>query len=81
MDNWIDVVVPALGGEVESVVLVAWRVDVGGRVNPDEPLFEVETDKAVFEVESEVGGILAEVLVPVGSSVAPGGVVGRIQAL
>lgn len=75
-----DLVVPQLGEEVTAVTLVAWWAEPGGRVTAGEPLFEVETDKAVFEVEAEVSGTLVEVRVPVGGAAAPGAVVGRVEA-
>lgn len=75
----VDVLVPALGEGIEKVLLVAWRVGPGAAVHAEEPLFEVETDKAVFEVEAEVSGTLAEVLAGAGESVAPGAVVGRLR--
>ena len=80
MDSVIDVVVPSLGQDIESVLLVAWRAAPGARVCAGEPLFEVETDKAVFEVEAELDGVLAEVLFPAGEWVPPGTVVARIRA-
>lgn len=79
MADLVDVIVPSLGSGVEAVLLVAWRVEPGGAVTAEELLFEVETDKAVFEVEAEVSGILEEVLVPAGEPVAPGGVVARVR--
>lgn len=75
----LEVVAPALGRDVDAMLLVAWRVEPGGRVTTGEPLFDVETDKAVFEVEAEAQGVLAEVLVPAGEKVAPGTVVARIR--
>lgn len=79
MNALVDVTVPSLGEGVEKVLLVAWQVDPGGAVTAQEPLFEVETDKAVFEVEAEVSGVLIEVLVPAGESAAPGAVVARVR--
>lgn len=73
-----DVVVPRLGADVAAVTLVAWLVEPGARVRDGDPLFEVETDKAVFEVEAETDGTLTEVLAAAGDAVAPGAVVARI---
>ncbi|MBI5442656.1 MAG: biotin attachment protein [Deltaproteobacteria bacterium] len=75
----IDVLAPELGREVETMLLVGWRASPGSPVEAGEPLFEVETDKAVFEVEAEAGGILSEILVTAGEPVCPGAVVGRIR--
>ena len=79
MNGKIAVVVPSLGEDVAEVTLVAWLVEVEAETIKGEPLFEVETDKAVFEVEAEVTGTLAEVLVPAGRLVAPGATVARIR--
>jgi pyruvate/2-oxoglutarate dehydrogenase complex dihydrolipoamide acyltransferase (E2) component len=79
MSQIVEVVVPSLGEDVATVTLVAWLVDVGGETVEGDPLFEVETDKAVFEVEAETAGILAEVLVPAGGVVAQGATVARIR--
>ncbi len=75
----IDIVAPPLGAGVESMLVVAWNVDPGGAVSPGDPLFEVETDKAVFEVEAEVAGTLVEILVGPGDLVKPGDPVGRVR--
>jgi pyruvate/2-oxoglutarate dehydrogenase complex dihydrolipoamide acyltransferase (E2) component len=79
MADLLDVAVPSLGDGIETVLLVAWHVKPGGLVSAEELLYEVETDKAVFEVEAEVSGTLEEVLVPAGEPVAPGAVVARIK--
>ncbi len=75
----VELVVPELGDGVSSVVLVAWRVAPGGAVVEGEPVYEIETDKAVFEVEAEVTGTLAEVRVGVGEPVSPGASVGAVE--
>ncbi len=79
MADFVDVTVPALGEGVDRVLLVLWHVAPGGAVTAEEVLFEVETDKAVFEVEAEVSGTLEEVLVPAGEPVSPGAVVARVR--
>jgi pyruvate/2-oxoglutarate dehydrogenase complex dihydrolipoamide acyltransferase (E2) component len=79
MNGKIAVVVPSLGEDVSEVTLVAWLVEVEAETTEGEPLFEVETDKAVFEVEAEATGTLAEVFVPAGRLVAPGATVARIR--
>jgi pyruvate/2-oxoglutarate dehydrogenase complex dihydrolipoamide acyltransferase (E2) component len=79
MSRTVDVMVPSLGEDVSTVTLVAWLVEVGGPTEEGEPLFEVETDKAVFEVEAEATGTLVEVLVPAGEETAPGVTVARVR--
>ena len=53
------VVMPALEMAQETGKLIAWRKKEGDRVTKGEPLLEIETDKAVVEVEAPADGILA----------------------
>ena len=72
----ISVVMPALEMAQETGKLLAWRKKEGDHVAKGEPLLEIETDKAVVEIESPAGGILAGVkshegaVVPVGEVIA-----------
>jgi pyruvate dehydrogenase E2 component (dihydrolipoamide acetyltransferase) len=72
----ISVVMPALEMAQETGKLLAWRKKEGDQVAKGEPLLEIETDKAVVEIESPAGGILAGVkshegaVVPVGDVIA-----------
>ena len=67
---------PALGMAQETGKLVRWMKDEGSRVTKGEPLMEVETDKAVVEVEAPANGVLAALAaaegedVPVGKRIA-----------
>ncbi len=70
------VVMPALEMAQESGKLIAWRKKEGDRVSKGEPLLEIETDKAVVEVESPADGVLAGIKasegteIPVGQTIA-----------
>jgi pyruvate dehydrogenase E2 component (dihydrolipoamide acetyltransferase) len=72
----LSIVMPALELAQETGKLLAWRKKEGDRVAKGEPLLEVETDKAVVEIESPGEGILAGVnaqegaVVPVGQTIA-----------
>jgi pyruvate dehydrogenase E2 component (dihydrolipoamide acetyltransferase) len=72
----VSVVMPALELAQETGKLLAWRKREGERVAKGEPLLEVETDKAVVEIEAPADGILAGVkadegaVVPVGKTIA-----------
>lgn len=70
------VVMPALELAQETGKLVAWRKGEGDPVKKGEPLLDVETDKAVVEVESPADGILAGVTANVGDDVPVGRVIG-----
>ena len=64
------VVVPPLGTNVDTVTLVTWYKREGEEVAAGEPLFAVETDKAVLDVEAPASGILHGVLAAEGDEVA-----------
>ena len=73
----VEVVMPQLGSEMTKGTIVEWFKEAGDRVNKDEALFLVDTEKAALEVESEVTGVLKKILVsdkkqevPVGQPVA-----------
>ncbi len=65
-----DVMVPALGESVSEATVSTWFKKPGDAVALDEMLCELETDKVSVEVPSPVAGVLAEILVPEGSTVA-----------
>jgi pyruvate dehydrogenase E2 component (dihydrolipoamide acetyltransferase) len=72
----ISVVMPALEMAQETGKLLAWRKKEGESVSKGEPLLEIETDKAVVEVEAPGDGILAGItaeagaVIPVGETIA-----------
>lgn len=77
----IDIVIPQVGEAVAEVTLVRWLKNEGDIIKIGEPIFEVDTDKAIVEVEAFADGTLLEILVPEGSSVMPLQVVGAIEPL
>jgi len=74
----IDVVMPQMGESITEGTLTKWRKRRGERVEQDEPLFEISTDKVDTEIPSPAAGVLAEVLVEEGATVAINTVVARI---
>ena len=54
----IDMKVPEMGESITEVVLVAWLKADGDYVELDEPVCELDSDKATFEVPAEASGIL-----------------------
>src|SRR5512138_2374141 len=75
----IDVVMPQMGESIVEGTLTKWRKKAGDRVDRDEPLFEISTDKVDTEIPSPSAGVLSEVLVEEGKTVAVNTVVGRID--
>jgi 2-oxoglutarate dehydrogenase E2 component (dihydrolipoamide succinyltransferase) len=75
----IDVVMPQMGESIVEGTLTRWLKKPGEKVERDEPLFEISTDKVDTEIPSPGAGVLAEVLVEEGKTVGINAVVGRIQ--
>lgn len=73
-----DIIMPVLGMSQDSGVLVAWLKEPGEAVNADDPLFEVETDKSVMEVNASVSGYLVARLAAAGDDVPTGETIGII---
>ena len=61
--------IPKLGQSEEVVKIEKWRVKEGDAVKKGDVLFEVETDKAVLEVESQFEGTLLKIVIPAGMQV------------
>jgi pyruvate dehydrogenase E2 component (dihydrolipoyllysine-residue acetyltransferase) len=74
------VVMPALEMAQETGKLIAWRKKEGDHVTKGEPLLEIETDKAVMEVEAPANGILAGITGSVGTDIPVGQTIAWIVA-
>src|ERR1700693_5513520 len=68
----ISVVMPALEMAQETGKLISWLKKEGDTVAKGEPLLEIETDKAVMEIESPGDGVLAAVTAQAGADVPVG---------
>ena len=73
-----DVVMPQMGESIVEGTLTRWLKKVGEKVERDEPLFEISTDKVDTEIPSPAAGVLTEVLVQEGNTVGINTVVARI---
>jgi 2-oxoglutarate dehydrogenase E2 component (dihydrolipoamide succinyltransferase) len=73
----IDVVVPAEQEGTQAVVR-AWLKQVGDRVEENDPLVELETDKVAMEVPAPAAGVLREILLDTDAKAEPGAILGRI---
>ena len=74
----IDVVVPAEQEGTKAVVR-AWLRQIGDRVEENDPLVELETDKVAMEVPAPAAGVLREILLHSDEDAVPGAVLGRIS--
>jgi pyruvate dehydrogenase E2 component (dihydrolipoamide acetyltransferase) len=75
------VVMPALEMAQETGKVIAWRKKEGDLVAKGEPLLEIETDKAVVEVEAPADGILAGIKASEGAEIPVGQTIAWIVAL
>jgi pyruvate dehydrogenase E2 component (dihydrolipoamide acetyltransferase) len=68
----IDVVMPQMGESLAEGTVVRWLKKAGDRVELDEPLFELSTDKVDTDVPSSAAGVLRSIFVAEGQTVAVG---------
>jgi len=76
-----DVVMPQMGESIVEGTLTKWLKKPGERVERDEPLFEISTDKVDTEIPSPAAGTLADVLVEEGKTVGINTVVAHIEEI
>jgi pyruvate dehydrogenase E2 component (dihydrolipoamide acetyltransferase) len=75
----IDVIMPQMGESIAEGTLSRWIKKAGEAVKRDEPIFEISTDKVDAEIPAPAAGVLAEILVQEGQTVAVQTVVARIE--
>ncbi len=75
----VEVKVPQLSESVAEATMLQWKKKVGDAVAIDEILIEIETDKVVLEVPAPSAGVLVELLVPDGGTVAAEQLIARID--
>ena len=80
MSTHTDILAPAEQTEGTRSQLLRWLKQVGERVEENEPLIELETDKVTVEVAAPKSGVLIEVLKHEQDEVSPGELLGRIAA-
>ena len=75
-----DVVMPQMGESIAEGTIVRWIKKVGDKVDRDEPLFEISTDKVDAEIPSPAAGVVVEIKVKEGETVPVNSVVALIGA-
>jgi pyruvate dehydrogenase E2 component (dihydrolipoamide acetyltransferase) len=75
----IDFRMPSLGADMEKGTVVEWLKKPGDRIARGDVVAVVETQKGAFEIEVFADGVLAEVLVPVGTETPVGAILARIE--
>ena len=73
------IIVPSLGESVTEATVSKWLKRVGEKVDSDEPLVELETDKVNVEVPSPLTGTLSSISVKEGDTVEVGALLGEVD--
>src|SRR5215469_3470795 len=74
-----DVIMPQMGESIFEGTITKWLKKPGDKVQRDEPLFEISTDKVDAEIPAPVSGVLQEIKVTEGTIVQVNTVVGTIS--
>src|ERR1700686_1141434 len=80
IDMAVDIVMPQMGESIFEGTITKWLKKPGDKVERDEPLFEISTDKVDAEIPSPSAGVLKEIKVAEGKTVPIQTVVGVIDA-
>lgn len=64
-----ELTMPMLGEVMEEGLVSSWKVEVGQAVEEGDIVLEIETDKAIAEVEAPASGLVTKILVPEGETV------------
>jgi pyruvate dehydrogenase E2 component (dihydrolipoamide acetyltransferase) len=75
-----DVIMPQMGESIFEGTITKWLKKPGDKINRDEPLFEISTDKVDAEIPAPTAGVLREIKVPEGTTVQVNTVVATIAA-
>jgi 2-oxoglutarate dehydrogenase E2 component (dihydrolipoamide succinyltransferase) len=75
----IDIRVPVLGESVTEATVGKWYKKTGDAVKADEPLVELETDKVAIEVPAPANGVMGDILVQMGTTVAVGTILAGLK--
>src|SRR6204780_1077110 len=75
-----DIIMPQMGESIVEGTITKWLKKPGDKVQRDEPLFEISTDKVDAEIPAPASGVLQEIKVSEGTTVGVNTVVGTIAA-
>jgi pyruvate dehydrogenase E2 component (dihydrolipoamide acetyltransferase) len=75
----VDIIMPQMGESIAEGTLSKWLKKVGDEVKRDEPIFEISTDKVDAEIPAPAAGVISEILVKEGETVAVQTVVARMD--
>ena len=74
-----EIKLPELGEDIDKATVACFHCNVGDNVNVDDDIMEVVTDKATFNVPTNVSGNIRDILVSVGQDIEVGQVIAYIE--
>src|SRR5215831_17642155 len=75
-----DIIMPQMGESIVEGTITKWLKKPGDKIQRDEPLFEISTDKVDAEIPAPASGVLQEIKIAEGTTVGVNTVVGTIAA-
>ena len=75
-----DIIMPQMGESIVEGTITKWLKKPGDKIQRDEPLFEISTDKVDAEIPAPASGVLQEIKVAEGATVQVNTVVGTIAS-
>tara|TARA_B100002003_G_C13742035_1_gene370003 strand:+ start:72 stop:299 length:228 start_codon:yes stop_codon:yes gene_type:complete len=75
----MDIIMPRIGETVEEGTIIKWLKKIGDQVSEGEIICEIETSKSTMELPSSIKGILKEIKVNAGETVAVGTLLAVIE--
>lgn len=75
----VDMVMPQMGESIAEGTIIKWLKNEGDKIDRDEIILEISTDKVDSEIPSPQAGILKKILIPEGETVEVGTVIGHIE--
>ena len=75
----VQITMPQMGESVTEGTVLGWLKQVGDRVEADEPLVEISTDKVDAEIPAPAAGTLVKILAEADETVQVGAVLGEIE--
>lgn len=77
--NLVDMVMPQMGESIAEGTILKWHKAVGDKIEKDEIVLEISTDKVDSEIPATTAGVLAEILAPEGETVTVGATIAKIS--
>ncbi len=74
-----EIIFPELGEGIKKATVACWHAAIGSQIKKDDDLVELVTDKATFNVPSEVSGIVKEICIAEGKEAKLGEVLAIID--